>query len=189
MDRTNSGPEVEAVKAALDLGVVKAPPNAQDSIAGPSRHAGRVLGAGSRPFSTYSRSAGVARVSPLQALGRMPARRYQSSSTPIVIDTIATTTETSLLDPLVHVLLSSPLPAWATIIGLTLCVRTGITLPVTLWQRGRMLTEAREVRPRMREINEKLAVALAKECRSKGVGYEEYKKQLKARVSLNIDIG
>jgi NAD-dependent deacetylase sirtuin 4 len=28
-DRTNSGPEVEAVKAALDLGVVKEPPEVE----------------------------------------------------------------------------------------------------------------------------------------------------------------
>jgi hypothetical protein len=35
----------------------------------------------------------------------------------------------------------------------------------------------------MKEANEKLAVVLARECRSKGLGYEEYKAQLKARVS------
>lgn len=156
-----------------------------DCVAGPSRHAGHVLRAVSRAPLKCPRPARVARTSPAHALGRLPARRYQSTSTPIVIDTISATTETSIMDPLVNVLLSSPLPAWATIIGLTLCVRTGITLPVTLWQRGRMLTEAREVRPRMKDLNEKLAVSLAKECRSKGLGYEEYKKQLKSRVSPN----
>ena len=151
-----------------------------DCVAGPSRHAGQALRTISMAPLKCPRPARLARASPAQYT---PARRYQSTSTPIVIDTISTTTETSILDPLVSVLLSSPLPAWATIIGLTLCVRTGITLPVTLWQRGRMLTEAREVRPRMKELNEKLAVSLAKECRSKGLGYEEYKKQLKSRVS------
>jgi hypothetical protein len=45
-----------------------------------------------------------------------------------------------------------------------------------------MLREAQEVRPRMKEINEKLAVVVARESREKGLGYEEYKKNLKARV-------
>lgn len=153
-----------------------------DCVAGPSRHAGHLLRAVPRAPLNCPRPARVVRATPAHAA---PARRFQSTSTPIVIDTISTTTESSILDPLVNVLLSSPLPAWATIIALTLCVRTGITLPVTLWQRGRMLTEAREVRPRMKDLNEKLAVSLAKECRSKGLGYEEYKKQLKSRVSPN----
>jgi len=44
------------------------------------------------------------------------------------------------------------------------------------------MTEAREVRPRMKVINERLAVALARECRENGLGYEEYKERLKAKV-------
>jgi hypothetical protein len=35
----------------------------------------------------------------------------------------------------------------------------------------------------MKEINEKLAVVVARESRDKGLGYDEYKKELKARVS------
>lgn len=152
-----------------------------DCVAGPSRHAGHALRNLSRapiaplPKLRSTRCASV-------VLRHPPSRRYQSTSTPIVIDTISTATEPSFLDPLANLLLSSPLPAWATIIGLTICVRTAVTLPVTLWQRGRMMTEAREVRPRMKVINERLAVALARECREKGLGYEEYKEQLKAKV-------
>jgi membrane protein insertase Oxa1/YidC/SpoIIIJ len=155
-----------------------------DCVAGPSRHAGHALRslarAPIRPRTVPRSTTGTA----LSLSPSFPSRRHQSTSTPIVIDTISTTTEPSILDPLVNLLLSSPLPAWATIIGLTICVRTSVTLPVTLWQRGRMMTEAREVRPRMKVINERLAVALAKECREQGLGYEEYKKQLKAKVCV-----
>jgi hypothetical protein len=38
----------------------------------------------------------------------------------------------------------------------------------------------------MKEINEKLAVVVARESRDKGLGYDEYKKELKARVSLPL---
>ena len=153
-----------------------------DCVAGPSRHAGHALRNLSRtPISSRT----IAR-SPIASTPKhnvnFPSRRYQSTSTPVVIDTISTTTEPSFFDPLANLLLSSPLPAWATIIGLTICVRTAVTLPVTLWQRGRMMTEAREVRPRMKVINERLAVALARECRENGLGYEEYKERLKAKV-------
>jgi len=154
-----------------------------DCVAGPSRHAGHAIRNLSRTPIRPLPKATVNRAS-LFSFNRLPSRRHQSTSTPVVIDTITTTTESSFFDPLANLLLSSPLPAWATIIGLTICVRTTVTLPVTLWQRGRMLTEAREVRPRMKEINERLAVAMARECREKGLGYEEYKKQLKAKVCL-----
>jgi membrane protein insertase Oxa1/YidC/SpoIIIJ len=151
-----------------------------DCVAGPSRHAGHALRNLSRA-PVPSRA--VARSTRTSTIGHSgPSRRYQSTSTPVVIDTITTTTEPSIFDPLANLLLSSPLPAWATIIGLTICVRTAVTLPVTLWQRGRMMTEAREVRPRMKVINERLAVALARECRENGLGYEEYKERLKAKV-------
>lgn len=127
---------------------------------------------------------GAARPTLTQKLRRTTyaPRRLQSTVAPIVIDSVATVPETSILDPLANALLSSPLPAWATIIALTLCVRTGITLPVSLWQRRRMLREASEVRPRMKEINEKLAVSVMKDCRARGVDYEGYKKELKSKV-------
>ena len=153
-----------------------------DRVAGPSRHAGHALRNLSRPPIATRAVGRATRTSTLQPNANFPSRRYQSTSTPVVIDTITTTTEPSFFDPLANLVLSSPLPAWATIIGLTICVRTAVTLPVTLWQRGRMMTEAREVRPRMKVINERLAVALARECRENGLGYEEYKERLKAKV-------
>jgi membrane protein insertase Oxa1/YidC/SpoIIIJ len=156
-----------------------------ECVAGPSRHAGHAFRQLRTPLTPSSITR--PRVSrPLRARIALdlPAKRFQSTSaaSPVVFDTVSTAAETSILDPLANLLLASPLPAWVTIIALTLCVRTGITLPVTLWQRRRMLREAQEVRPRMKEINEKLAVVVARESREKGLGYEEYKKNLKARV-------
>lgn len=39
------------------------------------------------------------------------------------------------------------------------------------------------VRPEMERVNARLAVEVAKESRRKGVGYDEYKKELKRQVS------
>lgn len=147
-----------------------------ECVAGPSRHAfgrGALRQSSARP---------VIRGAPRRA-GPL-ARRLQSTSAsaPVVVETAGAIAETSVLDPLANLLLSSPLPAWATIIALTLSVRTGITLPVSLWQRRRMLREATEVRPRMKQINEQLAVSVMKDCRSKGISYEGYKKELKTKV-------
>lgn len=41
----------------------------------------------------------------------------------------------------------------------------------------------RIVQPEMRRINERLAGIVARESRKKGLGYEEYKKELKKQVS------
>lgn len=154
-----------------------------ETVAGPSRALVSRSGA-RKPLGLLHRQA----ARPQLSHGR-PSRpptsislRLQSTSAPIVIDSAVATSETSILDPLANALLASPLPAWATIIALTLCVRTGITLPVSLWQRRRMLREATEVRPRMKKINEKLAVSVMKECRAKGIDYEGYKRELKSKV-------
>lgn len=166
-----------------------------ECVAGPSRQlASRTTGTGlaHRTTSRIPRFRHEHSILGLQkTVGRTPvrplqsSRRYQSTSAPVVIDTVTTASESSLLDPLANALLSSPLPAWATIIALTLCVRTGITLPVSLWQRRRMMREATEVRPRMKQINEQLAVSVMKDCRARGVDYEGYKKELKSKVSTH----
>lgn len=44
------------------------------------------------------------------------------------------------------------------------------------------MREATEVRPRMKQINEQLAVSVMKDCRARGVDYEGYKKELKSKV-------
>lgn len=165
-----------------------------ECVAGPSRRiACRTTSLTQRtPLRPYRFSHDHSVISLSRTVGRRPlpsSRRYQSTSTPVVIDTVTTASESSLLDPLANALLSSPLPAWATIIALTLCVRAGITLPVSLWQRRRMMREATEVRPRMKQINEQLAVSVMKDCRARGVDYEGYKKELKSRVSSVRDYG
>lgn len=165
-----------------------------ECVAGPSRQiASRTIATGTGiAYRSTGRIPRFTHDHPLLGLrkttGRTPirpipnSRRYQSTSAPVVIDSVTTASESSILDPLANLLLSSPLPAWATIIALTLCVRTGITLPVSLWQRRRMMREATEVRPRMKQINEQLAVSVMKDCRARGVDYEGYKKELKTKV-------
>jgi hypothetical protein len=91
--------------------------------------------------------------------------------------------EPSILDPLAQALISLPLPSGVTIILLTLILRSCFTLPVTLWQRRRLIRNATEVMPRMQEINNRLAGVVAKECRKKGMSYEAYQKELKRQVS------
>ncbi|GFZ43210.1 hypothetical protein JCM24511_00929 [Saitozyma sp. JCM 24511] len=83
------------------------------------------------------------------------------------------------IDSLSSLLLSSPLGCGSTIILLTLLFRTGATLPATLWQRARVHRTRELVVPEMRRINGELAGKVARECRAKGMGYEEYKKELK----------
>ena len=39
------------------------------------------------------------------------------------------------------------------------------------------------VRPEMQRINDRLAVEVARESKRKGLGYDEYKKELKKQVS------
>ncbi len=88
---------------------------------------------------------------------------------------------TLLAHPLVDPLTS--LPSYGlTIIALTLFVRTCTTLPATVWARRRAIRFREEVKPEMREANERLAVEVMKECRKAGVGYEGYKNELRKRV-------
>lgn len=89
----------------------------------------------------------------------------------------------SLVDTVHSLLLSVPLPAGYTIILLTLLVRTGVTLPVTLWQRARARRTREIIVPEMKRLNDELAGPVARECRKAGMGYEEYKRELKRQVS------
>lgn len=99
-------------------------------------------------------------------------------------DPINADTPTSFFDPIVSVLLSSPLPAGLTIILLTFFFRSAVTLPATIWQRRRIQKTKEIVRPAMKALNERMAGVVARECRAKGIDYEGYKKELKNQVSL-----
>ncbi|KAK4684077.1 hypothetical protein P7C73_g6125, partial [Tremellales sp. Uapishka_1] len=72
-----------------------------------------------------------------------------------------------------------------TIILSTLLFRSAITLPATLWQRARMKRLRENVMPEMKKLNDRLAVVVARESRSQGRSFEEYKAELKAQVGLH----
>jgi inner membrane protein COX18 len=103
-----------------------------------------------------------------------------SAAPPDVVDPAASA---SFFDPMVALLLTSPLPAGLTILLLTFTFRSAITLPATLWQRRRMQRTKEIIRPAMKALNDKLAGVVAKECRAKGMDYEAYKKELKSQAS------
>lgn len=89
------------------------------------------------------------------------------------------------LTSLSEILLAHPLPTYtATIVLLTVLVRSVFTLPATLWSRHRMKKMREIVRPEMQRVNERLAVQVMQECRKKGLGYDEYKKELKRQVRV-----
>ncbi|OCF33263.1 hypothetical protein I316_05004 [Kwoniella heveanensis BCC8398] len=90
-----------------------------------------------------------------------------------------------LIDPLSSFLLSMPHPFGygATIIALTLLVRTVFTLPISLWQRERALKARRLVDPKMKVINEQLAKSLAGESRKKGLTYDQYLLELRRQLA------
>lgn len=94
----------------------------------------------------------------------------------------------SILDPIVTLLLSSPLPAGLTILLITFAFRSAVTLPATLWQRRRVQRTKDIIRPAMKELNERLAGVVAKQCRAKGIDYEGYKKELKSQVSIKLSL-
>ncbi|WVR05788.1 hypothetical protein IAU60_002813 [Kwoniella sp. DSM 27419] len=90
-----------------------------------------------------------------------------------------------ITDPLSSLFLSMPHPLGygASVIMLTLAVRTVFTLPVSLWQRKRAAKAKKLVEPEMKIINERLAKELAISCRQRGLGYKEYLAELKSQLA------
>ncbi|WVQ85304.1 hypothetical protein IAT38_007469 [Cryptococcus sp. DSM 104549] len=91
----------------------------------------------------------------------------------------------SFLDPLIHpvsdALLALPHP-WgygATIILVTIVLRTMSTLPIAFWQRKRMLRVAKHVIPDIKLENSRVAEELAAKCRARGASYEQYQMELR----------
>lgn len=132
-----------------------------------------------RSYTSFPPSAPRPAISPRQ----YPLLALAPLTSSLPTDPVDPSTTSSFLDPLVALLLSSPLPAGLTILLLTFSFRSAITLPATIWQRRRMQRTKEIVRPAMKAINEQLAGKVARECRAKGLGYEEYKKELKSQVS------
>jgi hypothetical protein len=86
---------------------------------------------------------------------------------------------TSLAD----ILIAHPIVSYGTtIVLLTLTLRTAITLPMALWSRARLKRIRTIVQPEMKLLNEKLAVEVMKDCRKRGLGYEDYRAELKKQV-------
>lgn len=136
----------------------------------------------SHPRSLLSAAVPFAALSDDNDPGTSTAAIATAASAEFPISGLQETTP-SILDPLVSVLLSSPLSAGTTIILLTIVFRSAVTLPATLWQRRRMKRTREIIQPAMKLVNDRLARSLVGESRRKGLSYEEYKKELKRQVS------
>ncbi|KAJ1308415.1 hypothetical protein OPQ81_004120 [Rhizoctonia solani] len=96
----------------------------------------------------------------------------------------------SILEPLAsgiietgHIISSLPLPASVppyscAIIGITLALRMGITLPMALWSRARVFRREHLVGPALREWREKTKVEVGKAFARDRKPYEEYKQEM-----------
>ncbi|EUC67501.1 60 kDa inner membrane protein [Rhizoctonia solani AG-3 Rhs1AP] len=96
----------------------------------------------------------------------------------------------SILEPLAsgiietgHVISSLPLPASippysCAIIGITLALRMGITLPMAIWSRARAFRREHIVGPALQAWREKAKVEVGKAFARDRKPYEEYKKEM-----------
>ncbi|KAL7423769.1 hypothetical protein Q5752_001353 [Cryptotrichosporon argae] len=80
-----------------------------------------------------------------------------------------------------ELLLAHPYPS--AIVALTVLLRLTTTVPATLWQRARGRRSRELVGPQMRRWRDVLATRVAGECRRRGVGYDEYRKELKRQLA------
>lgn len=76
----------------------------------------------------------------------------------------------------------------STIILLVLAIRSGVTLPVNLWQRSRSHRLQHEVAPQMESWALKAREELRVKCRRENKSYEEYVDAFKAAVSPPITL-
>lgn len=90
----------------------------------------------------------------------------------------------SIFSPLSHFLLDHPIYSYgATIVFITIVLRTAFSLPAVFWARNRALRAKSIVLPEMKKINRELAIKLVPECRRKNLGYDVYRAELKRQVS------
>ena len=87
------------------------------------------------------------------------------------------------VDALSSLIVSSPLSYGATIIGLTVVIRSAISLPASLWVRQRTKKLRETVMPLIKAENDRLAVQVFMDCKARGVGRDVYMKELKKKVS------
>lgn len=74
----------------------------------------------------------------------------------------------------------------ALIVLLTLVLRSSITLPLTVWSRRRVRRVAELVVPRVKAWSARAKYALRAEYRKENRSYEDYVKELNARVSADV---
>ncbi|KAJ9107359.1 hypothetical protein QFC21_000809 [Naganishia friedmannii] len=142
----------------------------------------------SNAFARSSQKAHPARIrprpttpTPLSITAAIPPNRFSRLALALPSFTLPAVPS---LTSLSEILLAHPFPTYtATIVLLTVLVRSVFTLPATLWSRRRMKKMREIVRPEMQRVNERLAVQVMQECRKKGFGYDEYKKELKRQLA------
>ncbi|WVQ97178.1 hypothetical protein IAU59_004288 [Kwoniella sp. CBS 9459] len=140
------------------------------------------------PLSPVGTSSSSSLLTPATSANDLAAATATATATASTTDDALTPVSTifdPIIDPLASFLLSLPHPFGygATIIILTLLVRTVFTLPISLWQRKRALKARRLVDPKMKIINEQLAKSLVAESRKKGLTYDQYILELRRQLA------
>jgi hypothetical protein len=82
-----------------------------------------------------------------------------------------------------HLIVTSPVSYGATIVGLTLAVRTSVSLPAMLWTRKRTRKFQETVLPEMKRQNDVIALETFRDVKARGGGPDEYMAELKNKVS------
>ncbi|KLT42049.1 hypothetical protein CC85DRAFT_285814 [Cutaneotrichosporon oleaginosum] len=134
-------------------------------------------GLGLRGLSTFAR-----RPHPSHVVRSLPSRPSTTHRT-FFTSTLTALSEAVGSTPLPGLLAASPVPLWASIVGLALTVRLGITFPLQLWQRRRVWRARKFVVPEMKRINDELAVQMAVQSKREGLTYEKYRERLKAELA------
>ncbi|WVQ71029.1 hypothetical protein IAR50_000554 [Cryptococcus sp. DSM 104548] len=120
-----------------------------------------------------------------------PLDKYDLSSLdPQIPSDFLSEPATTIFDPYIHPLADAflamphPLGYGTSIIAITLLLRTGLTLPLALWQRRRAKKIQDVVIPELKLYNESMAKQLAKEYRSQNLSYSDYTIETKKRMYL-----
>lgn len=79
--------------------------------------------------------------------------------------------------------LSGPHAHVLSIVALAFTLRTVVTLPITLWQRGKTRKLADHVLPEWNKMKEEIPLAVRARCRRSGKSYEEFNLEVKKEVS------
>ena len=142
------------------------------------------------PHATSSLSAKATATTMATALSSIPVSIVDPNTGLPIPDAAAEKTGSFLqpftdhvIQPLAEVLLASPLPSFGlTIMIATFLLRAGITLPVTIWQRKRMMLDKNIVETMVTAYVRQIAGPIARRTRAEGHGDKEFKQEMKKRV-------